>query len=476
MQHSSDATQRVVVVGGGLAGLAAAEELLRQPSGGMQVTIIDADTRPGGVVASVRRDGWLVERAADSFLAARPEGVQLVERIGLSGELVGIAAPVRRALILHQGRLLPVPAGFRLLAPGQVWSLLTTPLLSPAGKLRLLCEPLIRRGHGDDESLEQFAVRRLGREAFERLVQPLVSGIWTADPARLSMAAACPDFLAMERHDGSLFAGEFARLRCTPRGQSASGARYGQFVSLASGMETLPRRLAEHVGERGGQFVRGRALAVRREGERWQVDIEGQSAVAADAVIIALPAPAAAAVLREADQTLAAQLSQIEYAGSAVVSLGYDRGDVAHPLDAAGLVIPRCEGRKILAISFLSSKFPGRAPAGHVLIRVFVGGALDPGAAQLDDTALLARVRYEAADLLGIHAAPHLVQIDRWHAAMPQYHVGHVQRVVTIAARAAALPRLALAGAAYEGVGIPQVIASGQQAARSVGSPASRQP
>jgi oxygen-dependent protoporphyrinogen oxidase len=139
-------------------------------------------------------------------------------------------------------------------------------------------------------------------------------------------------------------------------------------------------------------------------------------------------------------------------------------------------VIPRSEGRKILAISFLSSKFPGRAPAGHVLIRVFVGGALDPGAAQLDDTALLARVRYEAADLLGIHAAPHLVQIDRWHAAMPQYHVGHVQRVATIAARAAALPRVALAGAAYEGVGIPQVIASGQQAARSVRSPASPQP
>lgn len=458
-------------MGGGLAGLSAAEELLRLSEGSLGVTIVEADDRPGGVVASVRHDGWLVERAADSFLAARPEGIQLVERLGLSNELVGIAAPVRRALILHQGRLVPVPAGFRLLAPGKVWSLLTTPLLSPAGKLRLLCEPLIRRGRGDDESLEQFAVRRLGREAFERLVQPLVSGIWTADPARLSMAAACPDFLAMERHDGSLFVGELSRLRFAPRGQSASGARYGQFVSLASGMETLPRRLAEHIGERGGRFVRGRARAVRREGGRWQVEIEGQPVAAADAVIIALPAPAAAAVLREADQALAAQLDQIEYAGSAVVSLGYARGDVAHPLDAAGLVIPRTEGRKILAISFLSSKFPGRAPDGHVLMRVFVGGALDPAAARLDDTDLLARVRYEAADLLGIRGAPRLVQIDRWHAAMPQYHVGHVERVAMIRARAAALPRLALTGAAYEGVGIPQVIASGQKAAQGIMPP-----
>lgn len=469
MQQRSHATQRVVVVGGGLAGLAAAEELLRLPGDGMEVTIVEADTRPGGVVASVRHDGWLTERSADSFLAARPEGIQLVERLGLAGELVGITPAVRRALILHQGRLVPVPAGFRLLAPGQVWSLLATPLLSLAGKLRLLCEPLIRRGHGDDESLEQFAVRRLGREAFERLVQPLVSGIWTADPARLSMAAACPDFLAMERDDGSLFAGECARLRLAPRGQSASGARYGQFVSLASGMETLPRRLAEHVREAGGQFVQGRAVAVRREGERWQVEIAAQSAIAADAVIIALPAPAAAAVVREADQPLAAQLGEIEYAGSAVVSLGYARSDVAHPLNAAGLVVPRGEGRKILAISFLSSKFPGRAPEGHVLIRVFVGGALDPGASQLDDTALLARVRSEAADLLGIRGEPRLVQIDRWHAAMPQYHVGHVQRVAAIRARAATHPRLALAGAAYAGVGIPQVIGSGQRAAREIG-------
>ncbi|MFM7034541.1 MAG: protoporphyrinogen oxidase [Planctomycetia bacterium] len=471
---SPSPVEHVVIVGGGIAGLAAAEQLLRHGHDHVahrqspRVTIIEPSGRPGGVVASVRQDGWLIERSADSFLAARPEGIDLVTRLGLAHELIGVEPRVRRALILHRGRMVPVPAGFRLLAPGRVASLLTTPLLSWRGKLRLFCEPFIPRGRAADESLEQFAVRRLGREAFERLVQPLVAGIWTADPARLSMAAACPDFLAMERHAGSLFAGEIARIRNAPTGQEASGARYGQFVSLASGMETLPRRLAEHVEAFGARLVADRALAVRRVGQRWQVELAGQAPLDADAVIIAVPAPAASLLMADADPTLADALRAIDYAGSAVVSLGFARNAVAHPLDAAGVVVPRCEGRGILAISFLSEKFPGRAPEGHVLFRVFVGGALDPEAASLDDVALLSRVRRDADALLGIRGEPRIVQIDRWHAAMPQYHLGHVERVATIKALARALPRLALAGAAYQGVGIPQVIASGQEAAKAI--------
>lgn len=468
---SSSPPDHVAVLGAGLAGLAAAEAIVRSVPPGRRppaITIVEPSGRPGGVIESVRRDGWLVERSADSFLAARPEGIDLVARLGLTDHLVGIEPRVRRALIAHRGRLVPVPAGFRLLAPGRIGSLVTTPLLSWAGRLRLICEPFVPRGMAADESLEQFAVRRLGREAFERIVQPLVSGIWTADPARLSMAAACPDFLAMERDAGGLVRGERARLRRTPRDAEATGARYGQFVSLTTGMETLPRRLADHVATAGAAFVQARALQVRRLDGRWRVDLEAGPPLDVDAVIVAVPAPMAARLLTEADGELAAALAEIEYAGSAVVSLGYARGDVAHPLDAAGLVVPRCEGRGILAISFLSEKFPGRAPAGHVLMRVFVGGALDPEAARLADDALLARVQRETADLLGIRGEPRLVQIDRWHEAMPQYHVGHLERVASIRRRAAALPRFALAGAAYEGVGIPQVIASGQQAAACV--------
>ena len=460
----------MAVIGSGLAGLAAAEALVREGHP-RRVTIIDPG-RVGGVLGTVHQDGWLVERSADCFLAARPEGLALVERLGLRDEVIGVEPAARRALIWHAGRTVPAPAGFRLIAPSRVAGILRTPLLSPGGRLRMLCERLVpaRRGApaDDDESLESFAVRRLGREAFERLVQPLASGIWTADPARLSMAAACPDFLAMERERGSLWAGERARLRRQKSAAEAAGARYGQFVTLASGMETLPRRLAERLRQSGVRFIDGAisGLAAASDG-RWRLDAgcfeEGSLLV--DAVVVAAPAHVAATILRGVDPQLAAELSGIDYAGSCVVSLGYARADVVHPLDAAGMVVPRTAGRRILAASFSSTKFPGRAPDGCVLIRVFVGGALDPGIMRLDDGELVALARRELADLLGAHGEPRLARVERWGHAMPQYHVGHVGRVSRIDALAGRHPGLALAGAAYKGVGIPQVIASGQAAA-----------
>ncbi len=483
-----------------MAGLAAAEALLNEPpkddgtgrAGTRLVTLIEPSGRVGGVVETVRRDGWLIERSADSFLAARPEGVALVERVGLTGELIGVDPRVRRALILHHGRTEAVPLGFRLIAPGLLKSILTTPILSPLGRLRLLCERFVpvRDRSLTDESLEQFAVRRLGREAFEQLVQPLAAGIWTADPARLSMAAACPEFFAMEIRDGSLWAGEQKRGRAAAGASQAAGARYGHFLTLASGMETLPRRLADHLAARGVQFITASATGLQQRPDQvWEVSLSARaggnvmggteiagavslsSTIEADAVIVAVPAGAAAELLRSADPTLAMGLAGIEYAGSAVVSLGFAREDVAHSLDAAGVVIPRREGRRILAVSFSSQKFPGRAPEGSVLMRTFVGGALDPETAALDDERLLPLVLAELRAVLGVRGTPHIVQIDRWRGAMPQYTVGHADRVAMIQRLVASHRGLAMAGAAYEGVGIPQVIASGQAAAASLQLP-----
>lgn len=465
-------SRHTLVLGAGLAGLAAADVLAGNVADGpRRVTVIEPSGRVGGVIGTVHEDGWLVERSADCFLAARPEAVTLVKRLGLEAELIGVEAGARRALVWRAGRGIPAPAGFRLLAPGRQDSILTTPLLSLAGRLRLLAEPLVparRAAAEDDESLESFVVRRLGREAFDRLVQPLASGIWTADPARLSMAAACGDFLAMERESGSLWAGERKRLRRQPPAAEASGARYGQFATLASGMETLPRRLADDLRARGVRFVSGAATRLHRAADgRWRIEGSGLDAAAttADTVVIATPAPAASALLAEVDSALAADLAGIDYAGSCIVSLGFAREGVAHPLDAAGMVIPRVAGRRVLAVSFSSSKFPGRAPPGCVLMRVFVGGALDPGAMQLADDELVALAVREVAELLGARAAPLLTRVVRWAGAMPQYHVGHVARVARIEAALARHPGLALAGAAYTGVGIPQVIASGQAAA-----------
>lgn len=454
-----------VVVGAGLSALVAADELVRRNA---EVTLVAPGGHVGGVLGTVREGDWLVERSADCFLAARPEGLALVTRLGLENELVGVEPVARRALIWHAGRALPAPAGFRLLAPGRLWPLLSTPLLSPAGRARLAWErftPARSFLPGDDESLESFAVRRLGREAFERLVQPLAAGIWTADPARLSMAAACPDFLAMEREHGSLWAGERARL-VRSSVPEAAGARYGQFVTFRGGMETLPRRLAEELGRRGVRFVEGTASSVTRSGDgHWRVAGCSAEPLVAEAVVVATPAPAAARLVATVDAALSEELAAIEYAGSCIVSLGFARQDVAHPLDAAGVVIPRSAGRRILAASFSSSKFPGRAPPGCVLLRVFIGGALDPEATGLPDHALVARARDEVGEILGARGEPRLTRVERWDRAMPQYHVGHVARVARIEAAMDRHPGLALAGAAYEGVGIPQVIASGQKAA-----------
>ena len=240
-------------------------------------------------------------------------------------------------------------------------------------------------------------------------------------------------------------------------------------MTLAGGMETLPSRLAATLVERGVEIRGvGAERLSRNDGGGWSVATSDGGAIAADGVVVAAPAAVASRLVAAVDAVLASELAGIEYAGSAVVSLGFAREDVAHPLDAAGVVVPRTEGRRILAVSFSSSKFPGRAPEGMVLMRVFVGGALDPDTPKLEDGPLESLVLDEVRSLLGVRGRPRLVQIDRWHGAMPQYHLGHLDRLARIDARATALPGLALAGAAYRGVGIPQVILSGQTAAARI--------
>lgn len=462
----------MVIVGGGLAGLTVAEALSQREdfrAAGGRITILEPAGRTGGLIGTIRDGGWLVERSADSFLAARPEGLDLANRLGIADQLIGVDARVRRALVWQEGGPRPAPRGFRLLAPAQLAPILTTPLLSVRGRLRVVAERFIaaRRAVGD-ESLESFAVRRLGREAFERLVQPLAAGIWTADPARLSMAAACPDFLEMERTSGSLWVGERARVRAAGVTASA-GARYGQFVTFRDGMETLPEQLTTRLRERGVALATVSARQISRTPDGlWQVHVasaSGQDTITADGLVLASAAPIIARMLDSFDPALAGELAAIPSAGSAIVSLGFRRTPEMHPLDAAGMVVPRAAGKKILAVSFSSSKFPQRAPDGCVLVRVFVGGALDPETLQLPDERLVEIARADLADMLRIRGAPLLTRIDRWTAAMPQYHVGHVERVDRIDSLTARHRGLALAGGAYRGVGIPQVIASGVAAA-----------
>ena len=455
-------TPRIAVIGGGISGLAAAHrvtELLPQA----ELVLIEAANRLGGVLETVRRDGFLIERSADSFITKYPWASDLCGRLGIADQLLPTDETRRRALVVRDGELLPVPDGFVLMTANKAWPILATRVLSWRGKLRLLAEPLMPRRNPSeqgDESVGSFARRRLGREAYERLVQPLLGGIHTADAERLSLAATFPEFMAQEQYHGRLQRGGSKK--------TESGARYGLFVAPRDGIGSLVQALADRLPP-GALRLNSLVAALERDAtERWRLELGEGRAESFDAVIVALPAPAAAKLLAKLDAELSTELAAIEYAGCSIVCAAYRRDQFACPPDGFGFVVPRIEKRPIIAGSFASEKFPGRAPVGDVLIRVFIGGALAPELAELPDDELRRMAHQQLAALMRISGQPLWTEVARWPASMPQYHVGHLQRIAQIGGRVAKLRGLELAGNAYHGVGIPQCIHSGETAAERV--------
>jgi oxygen-dependent protoporphyrinogen oxidase len=459
---------KLVVVGGGIAGLAAAHravELSRERGVGLELTLLEAQERLGGTIRTERRDGFLVEAGADSFISEKPWALELVHRLGAESRLVRTDEASRRTFVAWRGRLHPLPEGFQLLAPTRLGPLLASSLFSWPGKLRMGLDLVLPRGGDPDESLGAFVRRRLGREALERVAQPLVAGIYTADPDTLSLAATMPRFLEIERRERSVVMGMWrAARKAGAAAKGASGARWSLFVTLAGGMGELVRMLAERLPE-GAVRVGERVTEVARAGAGWRIAAASGATFDADRVILACESYQTARMLRYLDPSLALLLEDIPYASSAVVTLAFRRGDVDHPLDGFGFVVPRAEGRPIIACTFSSVKYAGRAPDGHVLLRVFVGGALDEAALDADDARLIAVARVQLAELLGARGEPVLASVSRHRRAMPQYHVGHLARVEAIELGLRRHPGLALAGAAYRGVGIADCVRSGESAA-----------
>ncbi len=457
----------IVVVGGGIAGLAAAHratELAAARGTPVRVTLLEAAPRVGGTIASERVDGFLVESGADSFLTEKPWALELCHRIGLEDRLIGTRDADRRTFVVHAGRLHPLPEGFLLLAPTRFAPLVRSPLFTWRGKLRMALDLVLPRGRtGGDESLATFVTRRLGREALERVAQPLVGGIYTADPARLSVAATMPRFLEMERRHRSLILA--MRRQARVAATSGSGARWSLFVSFTEGMETLVHALAQRLPE-GAIRLGARVTALRpRAADDFEITLAGGEQLRARGVIVATPAYAAADLVRPFATELATELAAIPYVSSATVTLGYARADVPHALNGFGLVVPAIEGRRLIACSFSSVKYAGRAPDGKVLLRVFCGGALATAMTECADAELVDAARDELRALLGIVAPPCLVRVHRHARAMPQYNVGHLARLATIDAALARHPGLVLAGNAYRGVGVPDCVHSGESAA-----------
>ena len=381
--------------------------------------------------------------------------------------------------MLRKGKPVPVPDGFMLLSPAKVWPILKSPIFSPLGKFRMGMEFFVPRRKAEDhpdESLAEFVRRRFGNEALERIVQPLVGGIYTSDPEKLSLAATMPRFLDMEAEYRSLIVAtrkQAAKQDAakTQAEQHGSGARYGLFATLRGGVSDLFTSLRSKLEESATVRFESAVESVARNSDGSLTIQTASDSLDFDAVILATPAYVSAKLLSELTDPeskideLKSHLEAIEYASTAIVVSGHRLADIAHPLDSFGLVIPSAEQRKVLAVSFSSRKFPGRAPDGRVLLRTFVGGAMQPELLELDDEEICRTVSGELSAMLGAGGEPDFMEVVRWNRAMPQYHLGHVQRVDRIFELAKLLPGVELAGNAYRGVGLPDCITSAEEAA-----------
>lgn len=461
------------MIGGGISGLTAAwraVELAHERGLTLDLTLLESRGRLGGTIETERAEGFLLEAGPDSFISEKPWALDLCQRIGIEHRLVRTDDRFRRTFVWSHGRLHPLPDGFQLLAPTRFGPFVGSGLFSWPGKLRMALEVALPRGGGlrphvldADESLGSFVRRRLGTEALERVAQPLVAGIYTADPDELSLAATMPRFLELERRERSVILALWRAGRRAPQ-EGTSGARWSLFVTFKDGMGELVETLASRL-PLGAVSLKQRVTGIERADQAWRVTTAGGESIVADRVIVATEAPVTSRLLRYVDPAAAALLSDIPYASSATVTLAYRRTDIPHPLDGFGFVVPRVEGRAILACTFSSVKYPGRAPEGMALLRCFLGGSLDERVLAGGDDDLLTTARAELHAALGVTAAPILSRVRRWPFAMPQYRVGHVDRIDAITRAVDGLQGLVLAGSGYRGVGISDCVRSGETAA-----------
>lgn len=462
------APYRVIVVGGGISGLATAHrltELGRERGLPLAVTLLESQHRFGGAIATQMREGCLLESGPDAFISEKPWALELCRRLGLQHEIIETRPAFRRSFIVRRGRLVEVPEGLYLMAPSRLRPFLGTPLVSWPAKVRMAGECFIPpRRQAGDESVGSFVRRRFGQEALERIGQPMIGGIYTANPERLSIQATLPQFPEMERRHGSVLKA-LRRQRRQRRDASAqaSGPRYSLFVSLRSGLGTLVQELIQRIPEVRLRHSTRVARIAREQG--WMVTLDDGQALEADALCLALPAQQAAALLAPCVPTAARLLEEIPYESVATVHLAFRREEIPHPVNGFGFVVPAVERRRLVGCTFASIKFPDRAPDSLVLLRAFVGGALHRSVFGLDDAAMERMVREELRELLGIQAAPSFTAIHRHPQAMPQYQVGHLDRVAAIEEEIACHPGLYLTGNGYRGIGLPDCIHQAEQTA-----------
>ncbi len=463
MNESGAGTRRprVAILGAGVGGLTAADALRRlaeEQRLEVEILVFDGAERAGGCAGTEVHEGTRLERGPDTLVTHKPAGLALCERLGLGSRL---EFPATGAIeVWHRGGLLPVPEGFALLAPMRRRPLLSSPLLSWTGRLRAWCEPLVppRNAAGGDESVAAFVRRRFGAELYRRITEPLVGSISMSDVETLSMAATFPRFAALERQPGRI-SGRRAGSPARPPGPA--------LAALAGGMGELVDALVGRLPARSLQLGR-RVLAVSRTVDGLTVSFDGAPPIVADAVVVATPAPAAAALLATLDGTLAERIGTTRYASCATVVLAWPENALRNAPRSHGFFVPRTAGLPFVAAGFVQAKFPERVPKGLFVVRAFCGGALHPAVAARPDGELVSEVTAAMRPLVGAESAPAWVRVYRHSATMPQVTVGHLERMAAVVERAKRHPRLALAGGPLGAYGLPDVIAGGESAAAAV--------
>ena len=448
---NSDQRIDVAIVGGGIAGLSAAYDLQAR---GLSVRVLEASARVGGVIATERFDDWVIDGGPDSLLVQKPAAVTLCRELGIADRLVSTLTP-RTAFVLRDGRLHAIAEGSFLGFPITFGALARSRLFSLAGKARMAGEVMVpRRTVDEDESIGAFVRRRFGREAVDYLADPLLAGIHAGDVDRLSIRALFPRLVDAERRSGSVI----RALRALHVRPSPQGA----FVSLPGGTGELVDTLSKAL--QPDTVVTNARVTNLQRGLDYSIDSTAGN-VRARCVVLAVPAYVTGTLTRPIDPALADLCDVIPYASTATVAFGYRRDQVAHPLRGTGFVVPRSEGLALLAGTWVSSKWPGRAPTGHVLLRGFLGGGRDPRRLDASDDELIDTARGELSDLLGTSGSPLFSRFYRWTRQSPQYEVGHLHRVVNIERRLNALPGLFVTGSGFKAIGIPDCISDGRATA-----------